>query len=119
MVRGVLAEAVVPHTIDVTGAFLMSDSKTANDAIAKLACENAKLRGQILATGVILAQLLQSIAKTQLNPHAFATKITKNAQDAVSAFTPEATEAHPDLMKNAALETVKLYEEQIRSVLPI
>lgn len=88
-------------------------------AVAELARENARLRGEILATGVILAQLLQSMAKQQLSPHAFATKIMKQAEDAVQGFNPGGDAAYNAAVKSSAVETVKHYEEQIRSVLPI
>lgn len=96
----------------------MPDHKDPLAALECLASENAKLRGEILATGVILAQLLQSICKTQLSPHAFATRIMKDATDAVHAFK-DTDVPRQEAVKAAALETVKHYEEQIRSVLPI
>lgn len=97
----------------------MAETKNTSDALHELAREDAKLRGEVLATGVILTQLLQSICKQQLNPHAFATKIMTNAQNAVLAFKPDGDKQHDVIMKDYALETVKRYEEQIRSVLPI
>ncbi len=97
----------------------MSESNETAAMVAQLARENAKLRGEILATGIILAQLLQSICKVQMNPSAFATKIMKEAHDAVAAFDPDGTPEHRAAAKSAALETVKHYDEQIRSVLPI
>lgn len=97
----------------------MSETNTTTAALEQIARENAKLRGEILATGVILAQLLQSICRTQLNPHAFATKIMNQAQDAVQAFQPNGSPEHNAAVKASAVETVKHYEEQIRSVLPI
>lgn len=94
-----------------------------NDAAAelkRLAYENARLHGEIFATGVILTQLLQSICKTQLNPSAFAGRIMNEASDAVATFKPTAKDGDlDDVCKQRALETVKLYEEQIRSVLPV
>ena len=54
-----------------------------------------------------------------MNPSAFATKIMKEAHDAVAAFDPDGTPEHRATAKSAALETVKHYDEQIRSVLPI
>lgn len=101
------------------GADAMADSSDTTAALDKLARENARLNGEILATGVILAQLLQSICRTQMNPYAFATKIMKDAQDAVRAFEPEGGSAYPAEIKAAALETVKHYDAQIRSVLPV
>ncbi len=88
-------------------------------AIEALKAENARIRGETLATGVILAQLLQSMAKQQLSPHAFATKIMKQAEEAVQGFNPGGDAVHNAVVKSAAVETVKHYEEQIRSVLPI
>jgi hypothetical protein len=94
--------------------------KTTHAELAELADENTRLRGQMLATGVILTQLLQSICKTQLNPHAFAGKVIKQATDAVHGFKPEGTDVREaEAMKAAALETVGQYETQIKSVLPI
>lgn len=97
----------------------MSENTSTTAALEQMARDNAKLRGEILATGVILAQLLQSICRTQLNPHAFATKIMNQAQDAVQAFQPNGSPEHNAAVKASAVETVKHYEEQIRSVLPI
>jgi hypothetical protein len=97
----------------------MPELKDTNDALSHLALENARLKGEILATGVILTQLLQSICRTQLNPHAFATRIMKDAQDAVQAFEPAGDKANATVMKQSALETVQHYSEQIRSVLPV
>ena len=84
-----------------------------------MALENAKLRGEILATGIILAQLLQSISRTQLNPHGFVTRIMQQAQDAVADFKPEGAKEHAQITKDRALQIVKHYEEQLRSVLPV
>ncbi len=97
----------------------MSEPKDVKDALEQLAHENAKLRGQMLATGVILTQLLQSNCLTQLNPRGFATKIMKDASDAVEGFKPEETERLTEIMKATALETVKQYDDQIQSILPI
>jgi hypothetical protein len=97
----------------------MQDHKDTKEALQQLARENARLRGEILATGVILAQLLQSICRTQLSPHAFATRIMKDASDAVQAFKPSGDIEDAAVMRKSALETVQHYEEQIRSVLPI
>lgn len=105
--------------VSPTGADLMQDHKDTKEALQQLARENARLRGEILATGVILAQLLQSICRTQLSPHAFATRIMKDASDAVQAFKPSGDIEDAAVMRKSALETVQHYEEQIRSVLPI
>lgn len=88
-------------------------------AIARLEQENARVRGENLATGVILAQLLQTMCKQQMSPYAFATKIMKDASDAVAAFKPDEALPHEAAMKQSALDTVKHYDEQIRSVLPV
>jgi len=97
----------------------MAEIKDTKDALDQLARENAKLRGQMLATGVILTQLLQSNCLTQLNPRGFATKIMKNASDAVNAFNLEDADPLMDVMKETALNTVQQYDDQIQSVLPI
>lgn len=97
----------------------MAEPANVTTQIARLEQENAKLRGEILATGVLLAQLLQSICKTQLNPHGFANRIMKDAQDAVEAFKPDSHPETDGLCKQSALETIRHYDQQIRSVLPI
>lgn len=97
----------------------MAECKDTTDVLRKLASEDAQLRGELLATGVLLAQLLQSISKTQLSPHAFTTRIMSQAQEAVNGFKPEGDAAHAAAVKDAALKTIQHYEEQIRSVLPI
>jgi len=97
----------------------MDHPLSTSQALERLARENAELRGDILATGVILAQMLQSICKTQLNPHAFATKIMKDAREAVEGFKPDEAEHCPGVMKAHALETIRRYDEQIKSVLPV
>ena len=95
----------------------MSDMTATNAAIAALKRENAELSGLALATGVILTQLLQSICKRELNPQAAAGRIIGHARDAIEGFTAQ-THADP-VMKARALEAVKQYEEQIRSVLAV
>jgi hypothetical protein len=95
----------------------MVDFKDANDVIASLKRENAELSGLALATGVILTQLLQSICKRELNPQAAAGRIMSNAREAIEGFT-NSTHADP-VMKQRALDAVKQYEEQIRSVLAV
>ena len=95
----------------------MTVFKDANDAIAHLKRENAELSGMMLATGVILTQLLQSICKRELNPQAAATRIMQTARDGIESFS---TATHADaIMKARALEAVKQYEEQIKSVLAV
>lgn len=97
----------------------MSEIKELNDKIHEMDVENSKLRGEILATGIILAQLLQSISRTQLNPHGFVTKIMQNAQEAVKEFKPNGDTEKAKNTKERALQIVKFYEEQLRSVLPV
>jgi hypothetical protein len=100
-----------------TGDLPMSDLKHLSDEIASLKRENAELAGLSLATGVILTQLLQTICARELNPQNATTKIMTNARNAVEGFT---TKANSDpAMKKRALEAVKQYEDQIRSVLAI
>lgn len=93
----------------------MSYAPADQDAIARLTRENAELSGLALATGVILTQLLQTICSRELNPQGAATKIMTNARDAIEGFTK--TGDHDPVMKARALEAVKQYETQIRSVL--
>ena len=95
----------------------MADKKDANAAIAELKRENAELSGMLLATGVILTQLLQTICKRELNPQAAAGRIMNNAREGIEGFAAS-TKAGP-VMKKRALEAVKQYEEQIRSVLSV
>jgi hypothetical protein len=96
----------------------MPDTKDVNEALERLARENAELRGLALATGVILTQLLQSMTLRELNPQAAATRIVTNAQKAIEAFKPAETEPLGAAMKTRALQAVKQYEDQLRSVLP-
>jgi hypothetical protein len=95
----------------------MADFKDTADAIDQLKRENVELSGLALATGVLLTQLLQSILKTQLNPQGAATQIMANARDAIEAFRPETTGERDPAMKERALDALKQYEAQIRSVL--
>jgi hypothetical protein len=95
----------------------MADKET-TDAINELKRENAELQGLVLATGVILTQLLQTMMKREMNPQGSATKVITNAREAIEAFT--ARPGHDDpAMKKRALEAVKQYEDQIRSVLAV
>jgi hypothetical protein len=96
----------------------MSDPKDLNDAIDRLARENAELNGLALDTGVILTQLLQTMCLRELNPQRAATQIITNAQKAIEGFKPEHAGSLDAVMKARALQGVKQYEEQIRSVLP-
>ena len=95
----------------------MPEAKDINAALEALARENAELRGLALATGVILTQLLQSMTLRELNPQAAATRIVTNAQKAIEGFKAGA-EPLDAVMKARALEAVKQYEDQLRSVLP-
>lgn len=95
----------------------MVDFKDANDVIAALKRDNAELSGMVLATGVILTQLLQANCKRELNPQASASRIMANARDAIQGFA-QATEVD-SVMKARALEAVQQYEDQIKSVLAV
>jgi hypothetical protein len=95
----------------------MPETKDINAALEALARENAELRGLALATGVILTQLLQSMTLRELNPQNAATRIVTNAQKAIEGFKAGA-EPLDAVMKTRALEAVKQYEDQLRSVLP-
>ena len=97
----------------------MSDNKDVHAEIERLQRENAELGGLILATGVILTQLLQTMTLRELNPQAAATKIIANAQKAIEGFKPEPPGPLDGAMKARALQGVKQYEQQLRSVLPI
>ena len=79
--------------------------------------ENAELSGMMLATGVILTQLLQSNCRRELNPQAAAGRIMQTAREGIEGYA-KATDADP-AMKKRALEAVQQYEDQIRSVLAV
>jgi hypothetical protein len=96
----------------------MTDTKDIQDALDRLTRENAELNGLVLATGVILTQLLQSMCLRELNPQAAATRIVTNAQEAIEGFKPEEARPLDAVMKARALAAVKQYEDQLRSVLP-
>ncbi len=96
----------------------MTDSKDTQEALDRLARDNAELRGLVLATGVILTQLLQTITLREMNPQNAATKTITNAEKAIEGFKPE-DEPYGDIMKARALKAVKQYETQLRSVLPV
>lgn len=93
----------------------MADTKDTNEAIAELKREIAELSGLSLATGVILTQLLQKIASREMNPQGAAGQIVSNARAAIEGFT--AQHKSDPAMKARALDAVKQYEDQIRSVL--
>lgn len=95
----------------------MADLKDTTEAINQLKRETAELSGLALATGVILTQLLQSMMKREMNPQGAASKVINNAREAIEGFTSHA-DADP-VMKARALEAVKQYEDQIRSVLSV
>lgn len=94
----------------------MADDATMKQ-IADLKRENAELAGLALATGVILTQLLQTNCKRELNPQAAAGRIMTNAREAIAGFTTQ----HPTdpVTTQRALDAVKQYEDQIRSVLAV
>jgi len=96
----------------------MADSKDITEALDALARENAELSGLALATGVILTQLLQTICLRELNPQRAASQIVSKAEKAIEGFKPEVAGKHDAAMKARALQAVKQYEEQLRSVLP-
>lgn len=95
----------------------MVDFKDANDVIAQLKRDNAELSGMVLATGVILTQLLQSNCKRELNPQAAASRIMANAREAIQGFSP--VNDVDAVMKSRALDAVQQYEDQIKSVLAV
>ena len=97
----------------------MTDTKDIPAALDALARENAELNGLVLATGVILTQLLQSMCLRELNPQAAATRVIANAQKAIEGFKPEPSGPLDAVMKARALQGVKQYEDQLRSVLPV
>ena len=96
----------------------MSDPQDVNEALDRIARENSELSGLALATGVILTQLLQKICLSELNPQGAATKIITNAEKAIEGFKPEEARPQDAVMKARALQAVKQYEKQLRSVLP-
>lgn len=87
------------------------------EKLAKLERENAELSGMMLATGVILTQLLQSMCKRELNPQAAAGRIMQTAREGIEGYAA-ATDADPRV-KERALQAVQQYEDQIRSVLAV
>jgi hypothetical protein len=97
----------------------MTDTQDIHAALERLARENAELNGLVLATGVILTQLLQTMTLRELNPQAAATRVITNAQKAIEGFRPEPAGPLDGVMKARALQGVKQYEDQLRSVLPV
>lgn len=96
----------------------MSDQTDTTEVINQLKREVAELSGLALATGVILTQLLQSDLKRELNPWNSATKMLNEARSAIEGFPAETLGERDPVMKQRALEALKQYETQIRSVLP-
>jgi hypothetical protein len=95
----------------------MADTADTNTEIADLKRQVIELSGLSLATGVILTQLLQKIVSREMSPQNATTQIVNNAREAIEAFATE-NEVDP-AMKSRAIEAVRQYEDQIRSVLPI
>lgn len=95
----------------------MTDQAT-REAIERLTHENAQLSGLVLATGVLLTQLLQAMLKRELNPWKSATKMLDDAKSAIEGFTPETAGERDPVMKERALDALRQYEAQIKSVLP-
>jgi hypothetical protein len=96
-----------------------SDTQDVHAALERLARENAELNGLVLATGVILTQLLQTMTLRELNPQAAATRVIGNAQKAIEGFKPDPAGPLDAVMKARALQGLKQYEDQLRSVLPV
>jgi hypothetical protein len=96
----------------------MTDTADANAEIARLKREVSELSGLALATGVILTQLLQTTLKRELNPWRSATGMLEDARRAIEGFTPETAGERDPAMKERALDALKQYESQIKSVLP-
>lgn len=97
----------------------MTDNADTKAEIAALKREISELSGLALATGVLLTQLLQSNLKRELNPWKSATKMLDDARTAIEGFNPETAGERDPVMKERALEALKQYEEQIKSVLPV
>ena len=93
----------------------MADAKDTNESIEELKREIAELSGLALATGVILTQLLQRNCTRELDPQGVAGKIMSDARTAIEAFSKQNTS--DPVMTARALQAVKQYEDQIRSVL--
>ncbi len=93
----------------------MAQSKDTNEEIAELKREIAELSGLALATGVILTQLLQRNCTRELNPQGVAGQIMDDARSAIEAFSKQ--NASDPVMTKRAVEAVRQYEDQIRSVL--
>lgn len=96
----------------------MTHTPDTAEEIAQLKREVAQLSGLVLATGVLLTQLLQSNLKRELNPWNAATKMMNEARGAIEGFNPETMGERDPAMKHRALEALTQYETQLRSVLP-
>jgi hypothetical protein len=96
----------------------MSTAPDLNETIERLTRENAQLSGLVLATGVLLTQLLQSNLKRELNPWKSATKMLDEARTAIEGFKPDTPGEQNPAMKERALEALAQYDEQIKAVLP-
>lgn len=96
----------------------MSDATPTNETIERLTRENAQLSGLVLATGVLLTQLLQANLKRELNPWKSAEKMLGEARAAIEGFKPETTGEQNPAMKQRALDALTQFEDQIKSVLP-
>jgi hypothetical protein len=95
----------------------MADTNELKTTIENLQREKVELSGMMLATGIILTQLLQAQCKRELNPQAAAGRIMQSARDGIEGFSAT-TQADPRL-KQRALDAVQQYEDQIRSVLAV
>ncbi len=96
----------------------MADNTELNETLQRLERENAELSGLALATGVLLTQLLQAMLKRELNPWKSATKMLDEARNAIEGFKPDTEGERDPVMKTRALDALKQYEAQIKSVLP-
>jgi hypothetical protein len=95
----------------------MTDATRLESDIVNLKRQNEELSGMVLATGVILTQLLQANCKRELNPQAAATRIMANAREAIDGYS-KAANSDP-VMTKRALDAVQQYEDQIKSVLAV
>lgn len=95
----------------------MADQKELEKTVSELRAEVRDLSGMMLATGIILTQMLQTMTSRELNPHGSLDKLVENARDGIASFTKQ-TGADPAVTERA-LSAVKQYEDQIRSVLRI
>lgn len=96
----------------------MSDDKALHEKVERLTRDNAELSGLVLATGVLLTQLLQNDLKRELSPWKAAQKLMNEARTAIEGFNPNSPGEQDPAMKTRALEALKQYQDQIESVLP-